>query len=74
MNSRGRVLSACERKCHDRIPVKHEGTPEVNQQIKDYFGLRNNEQMLRVPGDDFLYVEPDHIGPELRMFPDGSGI
>jgi uroporphyrinogen decarboxylase len=52
--------------------VKHEGTPEINQDIKDHFGLKNDEQMLRVLGDDFRYVEPIYIGPELRTFPDGS--
>jgi uroporphyrinogen decarboxylase len=72
MNSRERVLNAFERKGYDRIPVKHEGTPEVNQQIKDHFGLKNDEQMLCVLGDDFRYVEPLYIGPELRTFPDGS--
>ncbi len=72
MTSRERVLNACERKGYDRIPVKHEGTPEINQAIKDYFGLKNDEQMLRVLGDDFRYVEPIYIGPELRTFPDGS--
>ena len=72
MNSRERVLNAFERKGYDRIPVKHEGTPEVNQQIKDHFGLKNDEQMLCVLGDDFRYVEPLYIGPELKTFPDGS--
>ena len=31
MNSRQRVLGALERRGYDRIPVKHEGTPEVNR-------------------------------------------
>jgi len=30
------------------------------------------EQLLRVVGDDFRYVEPVYTGPELRTFPDGS--
>jgi uroporphyrinogen decarboxylase len=72
MNSRERVLNCCERKGFDRIPIKHEGTPEINQGIKDYYGLKNDEQMLRVLGDDFRYVEPVYIGPELRTYPDGS--
>ena len=33
MNSRQRVLSACDRRGYDRIPVKHEGTPEVNRML-----------------------------------------
>ena len=30
------------------------------------------EQLLRVLGDDFRYVEPVYCGPELKTFPDGS--
>jgi len=72
MNSKERVLSAFFRKGYDRIPVKHEGTPEINQMIIDHFGLKNDEQLLKVVGDDFRYAEPVYIGPELRRFPDGS--
>ena len=72
MNSRERVLGAFNRTGYDRIPVKHEGTPEINQMIMEHFGLTNMEQLLRVVGDDFRYVEPVYIGPELKTFPDGS--
>ncbi|KKK57218.1 hypothetical protein LCGC14_3056720 [marine sediment metagenome] len=33
MTSRERVLNAFKREGYDRIPVKHEGTPEVNRVI-----------------------------------------
>ena len=72
MTSRDRVINCCERKGYDRIPVKHEGTPEIDQDIKNHFNLKNNEQMLAVLGDDFRYVEPKYVGPELRKFSDGS--
>ncbi len=72
MTSRERVIGACLLKGYDRIPVKHEGTPEINQLIKNYFGLANDEQMLSVLGDDFRYVEPVYVGPPLRTFPNGS--
>ena len=72
MNSKERVLGAFNRTGYDRIPVKHEGTPEINQMIMDHYGLNNMEQLLRVVGDDFRYVEPLYIGPELRKFDDGS--
>ncbi len=72
MNPRERVLSAFNRTGYDRIPVKHEGTPEINQMIMEHFGLTNFEQLLRVVGDDFRYVDPIYIGPELRKFEDGS--
>ena len=72
MDSRERVLNAVNRRGYDRIPIKHEGTPEINHIIMDHFGLKNMEQLLRVVGDDFRYVEPVYCGPELRRFPDGS--
>jgi hypothetical protein len=72
MNSRERVLGAFNRTGYDRIPVKHEGTPEINQMIMDHFGLKSMEQLLRVVGDDFRYVDPIYVGPELRKFDDGS--
>ena len=72
MNSRERVISAYERRGYDRIPIKHEATPEINRMIMQHFGLNNMEQVLRVVGDDFRYVEPVYCGPELRTFPDGS--
>jgi len=72
MLPRERVLGAFNRTGYDRIPVKHEGTPEINKMIMDHFGLSNMEQLLRVVGDDFRYVELPYIGPELKTFPDGS--
>ena len=33
MTNRERVLSCFDRTGYDRIPVKHEGTPEVNQML-----------------------------------------
>ena len=72
MTSRQRVLSAVDRNGYDRIPIKHEGTPEINHMIMDHFGLKNMEQLLRAVGDDFRYVEPVYCGPELRTFRDGS--
>jgi uroporphyrinogen decarboxylase len=40
--------------------------------IMDHHGLKNMEQLLRVVGDDFRYVNPIYIGPELQKFEDGS--
>jgi uroporphyrinogen decarboxylase len=72
LTSRERVLHAYERRGYDRTPVKHEATPEVNRLLMDHFGLANMEQVLRMVGDDFRYVEPVYCGPPLRTFPDGS--
>ena len=43
MTSRERVLSSCNRTGYDRIPVKHEGTPEINKMLMEHFGLTNQE-------------------------------
>jgi len=72
MNSRERVLSAYNRIGYDRMPIKHEGTPEINHLIMQHFGLTNMNQVLKVIGDDFRYVEAVYNGPELRTFQDGS--
>lgn len=72
MTHRERVAKACARQGYDRIPIKHEATPEVNRDLKAYFGLKNDEQLNVVLGDDFRNVEADYVGPELRTFPDGS--
>ena len=40
--------------------------------LMKHFGLSTMEQLLRVLGDDFRYVEPPYCGPELKTFPDGS--
>lgn len=72
MNSRERVLSALEFQGYDRIPIKHEGTPEVDHTLMRHFGLQNQEQLRRVVGEDFRYVEPVYAGPELKKYPDSS--
>ena len=72
MNSRERVLNAFNRTGYDRIPIKHEGTPEINHLIMQHFGLTNMNQVLKVVGDDFRYVEAIYNGPELKTYPDGS--
>ena len=72
MTSRQRVLSCLARTGYDRIPIKHEGTPEVNHALMAYFGLSNMEQLLRVLGEDFRYVTAPYCGPALHSYPDGS--
>jgi len=72
MNSRERMRSALERKGYDRIPVHHEGTPEVNAMLRKHFGAADDLALIGVLGDDWRYVAPTFIGPERRHFPDGS--
>jgi len=59
VNSRDRVLSSLERRGYDRIPVKHEGTPEVNRELMSHFGVENYDELLKRLGDDFRYVQAE---------------
>ncbi len=72
MNSRERMLSALARKGYDRIPVHHEGTPEVNALLRRHFGAADDLALVGILGDDWRYVRPAYVGPERRVFPDGS--
>lgn len=72
MNSRQRVLSALARTGYDRIPVHHEGTPEVNAMLKQHFGITDDLALAAKLGDDLRSVGGAYIGPERRHFPDGS--
>ena len=72
MNHKERVLNTLEYRGYDRIPVKHEGTPEIDQSLMEYLGVIDNVGLLGRLGDDFRIVEPVWAGPELRTWPDGS--
>lgn len=72
MNSRQRVSSALAHKGYDRIPVHHEGTPEVNALLRQHLGVSNDLELALRLGDDFRSVGGRYIGPERNKFPDGS--
>jgi len=67
-----RVLSTLNRAGYDRIPLKHQATPEINDLLFRHFGVPAYEDLLLAVGDDFRHVEPRYVGPELNSFPDGS--
>jgi uroporphyrinogen decarboxylase len=72
MNACERVLGALERTGYDRIPVHHEGTPEVNAQLRAHLGVAGDDDLLYLLGEDLRRIRPRYVGPELRQFPDGS--
>lgn len=72
MNSKERFYSALQYRGYDRPPTKHYGTPEINKELMDYFGVSAYEALQLKVGDDFRNVEPEYIGPEMRAFDDGS--
>ena len=72
MNARERTLSALARHGWDRIPVHHEGTPEVNAMLRQHFGVSDDLALIAILGDDWRYVRPVFVGPTRRTLPDGS--
>lgn len=72
MNSKERFYASIEYRGYDRPPTKHYGTPEINRELMDFFGVSTYEELQLKVGDDFRSVEPKYIGPELKTFEDGS--
>mgnify|MGYP006285785241 FL=1 len=71
MKPKMRVLRALERRGYDRIPVHHHGTPEVDRDLMEHFGVTEPLALRSCLGDDLRTVGPVWVGPELRRFPDG---
>jgi len=72
MKSLERVVSALARTGYDRIPVRHLGTPEIDEVLRRHFHVETQEELLERVGDDFRGVDAHYIGPKLETFPDGS--
>lgn len=72
MNSKERFYAAMEYKEFDRHPTLHYGTPEINKDLKEYFGITTDAELQEKLGVDFRNVMPIYIGPELKTFEDGS--
>jgi uroporphyrinogen decarboxylase len=83
MTSKERVLNCLARKGMDRLPVRHEAEPPVNRELMEHAGLSTEGlsrawadsrtglyPLLDWLGDDFRYVEPEYIGPELKAYED----
>jgi len=85
MDGKDRVLRCIERRGIDRLPVRHEAEPPINKSLMEHAGLsteglsnvwassrKSLYPLLEWLGDDFRYVEPEYVGPELRTYDDGS--
>jgi uroporphyrinogen decarboxylase len=66
MNSKERFYSTIHYQGYDRPPTKHYGTPEINKELMDHFGLVSHEDLQLKLGDDFRSVEPAYVGPSDR--------
>lgn len=66
MNSKERFYATISYQGYDRPPTRHYGTPEINKELMDYFGISSHEDLQLKLGDDFRTVEPLYVGPADR--------
>lgn len=76
LNSKERVLRAIEHREPDRVPMSYSSFPavwpEVQDRLRNYLGVENDEGLLEVLGIDTRVVRPRYIGPELKKYPNGT--
>lgn len=73
MNSRERFYATIRYETPDRPPLAPLwAQPYVEERLFKYFGVSNREDFSRKVGEDFRYVFPDYIGPQLATYDDGS--
>jgi len=82
LNSKERVLRAIEHKEPDRVPVSYSPDytdapqsspwPEVDERLRSYLKVENNDRLLEVLGIDTRRVMPRYVGPEFKKYPDGT--
>ncbi len=87
MTPRERVRTALSQSQPDYTPCDYFATPEIQQGLKDYFGIAADEGGILLGGTastigdnsvaerlgtDVRYINPPYVGPPLREFEDGS--
>ena len=88
MTPRDRVRAALDHGQPDFTPCDYFATPEIQQGLLDYFGIRDrgkhfaglggspntmgHPQLSERLGADVRYVNPPYVGPPLPTFDDGS--
>ena len=73
MTSKERVLAAIGRQSCDRLPVDYWATPETEAKLLRHYGLSDRPALLDRLGVDIVYIAgPSYVGPELRVYDDGS--
>jgi uroporphyrinogen decarboxylase len=72
LTPRERVRTAIDLRETDRVPFDFWAVPEVWAGLRDYLGVANDEEILRLLGIDCRLVAPDYVGPAPHVQPDGT--
>ncbi len=59
-----RVMKALRHEKPDRPPLNYIATPEMNEKLKKYLGIENQNELLEYLGVDIRYVTPKYVGPK----------
>lgn len=73
MNSRERILAACERRPTDRPPTSLRCTPEVWAALRTHLGVATNTAVLDALDVDLRWIYLPFIGPAERSTPTLGG-
>lgn len=69
MTSHGRFDAVCQHKFPDRIPIDYLATPQVDMELKKYYGLKTEDELLERLGCDFYYLSCRDISQNESCFP-----
>lgn len=73
MNAKERFYASVQYEKPDRPPIAPlHAQFDVWKKLYEYFDVTTYEAFQLKVGEDFRYIEPQYIGPELRTFGDGS--
>lgn len=73
LRPKDRVLNTFHHQVPDRIPIDYMTNPGIDQRLKGYFGLAedDDEGLLQSLGVDFRVVNAPYTGPQLYPQPEG---
>ena len=70
LTPRTRIGLALDHKAPDRIPIGYVATPEVNENLKKFLNIKDDQKLLKRLGVDYRWVTPGYKGPEGLLFED----
>jgi uroporphyrinogen decarboxylase len=74
MRPRERVLACVRRGRFDRLPVRHLAVAEVDQQLREHFGVSGENDLLDLLGHDFREIRPRYTGPAMGSLDSEHGV
>jgi len=74
LSPRERVVKSLNRDVPDRIPLDIKAEREIWRNLQKHFNKSHNVEVMDALGIDFRRVFPNYVGPDIKIFDDGSFI